>query len=313
MRRRFLILVVWAAVPLLSLAASAQTDITYATDWCRKLPRPEYKTLERVPVRSDWFEVYRVRPGVFAIYEPHQAEEVISYLVVGSRKALLFDTGMGIAPIRPVVEQLTRLPVTVLNSHTHYDHIGGNHEFSDILAMDTAFTRERAAHGYSNKVMKQEISRGSLCGRLPKGFNAGAYRARPFRITGTVHDGSLIELGGRTMEVLSVPGHTPDSIALLDRANRLLFTGDTFYEGPIWLFEPETDLDAYARSTARLASLAGSLDLLLPGHNTPAASPTYLPRLRLAAQAIATGAVKETSREDGHRRFQFEGFSILTR
>jgi len=306
-------LVVWAAVASLAVACWAQTDITYSADWCRKLPRPEYKTLARVPIKSDWFEVYRVRPGVFAIYEPHQAEEVISYLIVGSRKALLFDTGMGIAGIRAVVQQLTRLPVAVLNSHTHYDHIGGNHEFADILALDTTFTRERAAHGYSDKVMKDEVSPESLCGRLPKGFEASAYRARPFHITRTVRNGSLIELGGRRLEVLSVPGHTPDSIALLDRTNRLLFTGDTFYVGPIWLFEPETDLNAYARSTARLAALAGSLDLVLPGHNTPAVSPAYLPKLRDAAQAIVTGAVKETSREDGLRRFQFDGFSILTR
>ena len=313
MKRCLLTLVVWAAVQFLATAACAQTDITYSADWCRKLPRPEYKTLERVRVQSDWFEVYRVRPGVFAIYEPHQAEEVISYLVVGSRKALLFDTGMGIAAIRPLVEQLTKLPVTVLNSHTHYDHIGGNHEFTRILAMDTAFTRERAVHGYSNQVMKEEVSQESLCGRLPKGFDVNSYRARPFPIAGTVRDGNVIELGGRRLEVLAVPGHTPDSIALLDRNNRLLFTGDTFYLGPIWLFEPETDLKAYARSTARLASLAGSLDLVLPGHNTPAASPAHLPKLRDAAQAIVTRAVKETSREDGHRRFQFDGFSILTR
>ena len=304
-------LVLWMVVPW-SAPAWAQTDITYAADWCRKLPRAEYQTLERAPVRSDWFEVYRVRPGVFALYEGHQAEEVISYLIVGERKALLFDTGMGIAPIRPVVEQLTKLPVTVLNSHTHYDHIGGNYEFTDILAMDTAFTRERATHGYSNTVMRDEVAPGNLCGHLPKGFDPASYRARPFRITGTVHDGSVIDLGGRKLEVISVPGHTPDSIALLDRSHRLLFTGDTFYVGPIWLFEPETDLNAYARSTARLASLAGSLDLLLPGHNTPAVSPAYLPKLRDAAQAILKGTVKESGREDGHRRFQFDGFSVLT-
>lgn len=297
---------------LLPAAAWAQTEITYSPEWCRKLPRPEYASLERLPVRSDWFEVYRVRPGVFALYEGRQAEEVISYLIVGTKRALLFDTGMGIAPIRPVVEQLTRLPVQVLNSHTHYDHIGGNHEFSDILAMDSTFTRERAARGYSAEVMKDEISPANLCGTLPKAFQASTYRARPFRISGRVHDGSRIELGGRELEVLAAPGHTPDSIVLLDRANRLLLTGDTFYVGPIWLFEPETELRAYASSTARLAALSGSLDLLLPGHNTPAAAPSYLPKLRDAAQSILKGTAHGT-REDDRQRFQFGGFSILTR
>ncbi len=301
-----------SAMQLWLAAAWAQTEITYSPEWCRKLPRPEYRSLERVPVRSDWFEVYRVRPGVFALYESRQAEEVISYLIVGTRRALLFDTGMGIASIRPVVKQLTTVPVTVLNSHSHYDHIGGNHEFSDILAFDSSFTRERAARGYSAEVMKDEISPANLCGSLPKGFRANAYRARPFRISGSVHDGSRIDLGERELEVVAVPGHTPDSIALLDRRHRLLFTGDTFYVGPIWLFEPETDLKQYASSTARLAALSGSLDLLLPGHNTPVAAPSYLPKLRDAARSILQGTAQGT-REDDRRRFQFDGFSILTR
>jgi glyoxylase-like metal-dependent hydrolase (beta-lactamase superfamily II) len=301
------------AIHFFALAATAQTQVTYSAEWCRQLPRPEYKALERVPVRSDWFEVYRVRPGVFAIYEPQQAEEVISYLIVGSRQALLFDTGMGIASIRAVVRQLTKLPVVVLNSHTHYDHVGGNREFSRILGMDTAFTRERAAKGYFNEVMRTEVSSGNLCGALPKGFDAGSYHVPPFRIARTVHDGSVLDLGGRKLEVIAVPGHTPDSIALLDRSHRLLFTGDTFYVGPIWLFEPETDMAAYARSAARLAALAGDIDLLLPAHNTPAASPAYLVKLRDAAQAIVAGKIKETSSENGRRRFQFDGFSVLTR
>jgi len=293
-------------------AAAAQTQVTYSAEWCRQLPRPEYKALERVSVRSEWFEVYRVRPGVFAIYEPHQAEEVISYLIVGSRQALLFDTGMGISSIRGVVGQLTKLPVVVLNSHTHYDHVGGNREFRQILGMDTAFTRERAAKGYFNEVMRTEVGPENLCGPLPKGFDAGAYHVPAFRIARTVRDGTVLDLGGRKLEVIAVPGHTPDSIALLDRGHRLLFTGDTFYAGPIWLFEPETDLAAYAQSAARLASLADSVDVLLPGHNTAAASPAYLVKLRDAAQAIAAGTIKETSREDGRRRFQFDGFSVLT-
>src|SRR5215471_5295385 len=64
-------------------------------DWCEALPRPEYKALQRVLPDETWFEVYKVAPGTFAIYEPHQFEETISYLIVGTKQALLFDTGMG--------------------------------------------------------------------------------------------------------------------------------------------------------------------------------------------------------------------------
>jgi glyoxylase-like metal-dependent hydrolase (beta-lactamase superfamily II) len=123
---------------LFSVPLLGQTPIP---DWCRAQPRPEYKTLERVPISDSWFEVYKVVPGVFAIYEPHQAEETIGYLIVGGKRALLFDTGMGISDVKKVVSELTKLPIVVLNSHTHDDHVGGNWQFSTIYGMDTDFTR----------------------------------------------------------------------------------------------------------------------------------------------------------------------------
>ena len=115
-----------------------------APEWCDALPREAYADLPSVTTAGDWFEVYEVGDGVLAIYEPQQWQEVISYLVLGSERALLFDTGMGIAPISEAVAELTDLPVVVLNSHTHMDHIGGNAEFGTVLAMDTEFTRVRA-------------------------------------------------------------------------------------------------------------------------------------------------------------------------
>src|SRR6476469_4887802 len=130
-----------AAGILLALLASQSTQ---KPEWCRDLPRPAYSKLERVNVPDKWFEVYRIRPGLFAIYEPHQAEETISYLIVGTKQALLFDTGMGIADIHKVVRQLTSRPVVVLNSHTHNDHVGGNSLFTFVFGMDTPFTRANA-------------------------------------------------------------------------------------------------------------------------------------------------------------------------
>src|SRR6266446_5821166 len=125
----------------LSAALFAQTKIH---EWCRRLPRQEYETLQRVPIGDHWYEVYKVAPAVYAIYEPHQFEETISYLIVGDKQALLFDTGMGISDLRKVTAALTRLPIVVLNSHTHNDHVGGNWQFETIYGMDTDFTRENA-------------------------------------------------------------------------------------------------------------------------------------------------------------------------
>ncbi len=223
-------------------------------EWCKSLPRPAYSKLQRVPMSDAWFEVYKIRPGVFAIYEPHQLEEVISYLIVGSEKALLFDTGMGISNIQAVVAGLSKLPVIVVNSHTHNDHVGDNWRFSDVYGMDTDFTRSNARG--SREDAQAELAPGELCGALPAGFDPKAYATRPFHITHWLHDGDKIDLGGRTLKIISTPGHTPDSIALLDEKNGLLFTGDTFYAGPIYLYRPETDLDAYVSSVQKLAAIA---------------------------------------------------------
>ena len=84
--------------------------------------RPIYSSLERVPSADDWFEVYRIRPGLYGIYEPYHFQEAISYLVIGSERALLVDTLMGIGRIGAVVAELTELPLIVINTHTHHDH-----------------------------------------------------------------------------------------------------------------------------------------------------------------------------------------------
>jgi hypothetical protein len=59
---------------LFAASSAAQTS-SYMPDWCKPLPRPEYRSLQRVLPNEPWFEVYKVSPGVFAIYEPHQSEE----------------------------------------------------------------------------------------------------------------------------------------------------------------------------------------------------------------------------------------------
>ncbi|PYX93568.1 MAG: MBL fold metallo-hydrolase [Acidobacteria bacterium] len=287
----------------LLISASAQTP-----DWCKGQPRPAYNNLERVKIPDQWFEVYKIRPGIFAIYEPHQFEEVISYLVIGTQKAVLFDTGMGIGNIKAVVEGLTKLPISVLNSHTHNDHVGDNWRFHDVYGMQTDFTR-RNARG-STADAQAELAPGQICGTLPTGFDPKSYKTTSFHISHWLHDRERINLGGRTLKVIAVPGHTPDSIALFDERNGLLFTGDTFYPGPIYLYRPETDLDAYVSSMKRLAALAPGLQLLLPAHNVPVADPGYLPRVLHAIQRVRQGKANSAP-NDGKQEYMFEGFSFL--
>src|SRR5580704_8330974 len=295
---------------VLAPSSSAQSQ-TQKPEWCKPLPRPEFAQLKRMLPDEPWFEVYRVAPGTFAIYEPHQSEEVISYLIVGQKQALLFDTGMGIANIKKIVSRLTSRPVVVLNSHTHDDHVGGNWQFNFIYGMDTAFTRENAKGSTADA--QTEIAPGEICGDLPKGFDPKAYRTRPWHISFFIHDGFKINLGGRTVEVIATPGHTPDAIALIDRGNKLLFTGDTYYPAPIWLYRPETDLAAYEKSIARLAALAPEVNTVLGAHNIPVAPPTVLPALVHAFSGLQAGKATCKPAGSGKQLCTVDNFSFLLR
>jgi len=288
----------------LPLPLHAQTP-----DWCKPLPRPEYKSLERVPVSDPWFEVYKPAPDTYAIYEPHQSEEVISFLILGHDKAILFDTGMGISNIRAVVAQLTRLPIIVVNSHTHNDHVGDNWRFETIYSMDTDFSRQNAKGSVADA--QAEIAPGQICGTLPKDFDAKGYRTKPWHITQYIHDGDKIELGARSIEILSTPGHTPDAICLFDRVNGLLFTGDTYYPATIWLYRPETDFNAYAKSIARLAALAPQVKIVLGSHNIPVAPPSVLADLVAAFADLRAGKAACVPDPTGKRRCAIRNFMFL--
>jgi glyoxylase-like metal-dependent hydrolase (beta-lactamase superfamily II) len=299
------------AIGLTTSTPSLRAQQPIPADWCHALPRPEYKSLEHVPVADPWFDVYKPAPNVFAIYEPHQAEETIGYLIVGDKKALLFDTGMGISDVKKVATELTKLPIIVLNSHTHDDHVGGNWEFDTVYAMDTDFTRKNALG--SREDAQAEITPDQICGALPKGFDARTYATRPWKIARYIHDGEQLDLDGRTIEIIATPGHTPDSISLIDRAHGLLFTGDTYYPAPIWLFRPETDLDAYAKSIRRLAALAPQVKIVLGAHNIPVAQPEVLLRLVAAFDEVRAGKIKPVVDSPGKVLYKVGEISFLMR
>jgi glyoxylase-like metal-dependent hydrolase (beta-lactamase superfamily II) len=176
--------------------------------------------------------------------------------------------------------------------------------------MDTEFTRSNAKGSKADA--QAEIAPSELCGDLPAGFDASSYSTKPFHITHWLHDGDKIDLGGRTLDVIATPGHTPDSIALFDSKNGLLLTGDSFYNGPIYLYRPETDLDAYEASMEKLAKLAPRLQLLLPSHNVPVADPRYLFKVLTAMREVRSGKIG-SSPKNGKREYMFDGFSFLMR
>lgn len=294
---------------LLILSVFGCTSSKDEKSWCdrksaidEKLKRPQYS--------NEWFEVYEVKDSIFAIAEPYQWQEVISYLLIGKEFALLFDTGNGIGNIKAVAESITKLPIRVLNSHSHFDHVGGNADFDFIYGMDTEFTRGRK-QGRTHEQVADEVSPEALCKPLPDGVKAEDHRIRPYEVSEVVSEGYVLDMGNRKLKVISIPGHTPDAIGLVDEANGYLWTGDTFYKGAIWLFAKETDLPAYKSSIARLAAMAPSLKYTFPAHNVPVVDPKMLVDLNQALGDIENDKVKFTVNKDGRRVYEFGEFSIL--
>jgi glyoxylase-like metal-dependent hydrolase (beta-lactamase superfamily II) len=281
----------------------------YVKDWCSKPLRPGLEKLKEIKTSKPWFKVYDVGHNTYAIDEPYNWEETIAYLILGKDKALLFDTGMGLDTISLVVKELTKLPIVVLNSHTHPDHIGGNNEFSRILAMNTTYTRSNAANGYLHNDVKWEVSPASFClSRLPHEDTAHYY-IKPFKVSQVIESGYMINLGGRKLQVIATPGHTPDAICLYDKQAGYLWCGDSFYEGPILLSSDGTDLKAYQQSVNRMSQLAAKSTCVLPAHNLPIAKPTLLIEAAKAFNQIVSGAKKGKPGENYTLIFDCNKFS----
>jgi len=234
---------------------------------------------------KEWFDVRQLAPSVWLIAEPGH---VNSFLIEGTESAVLLDTGLGVSNIRAVVDSLSGKPVVVVNSHHHFDHVGGNQLFADIAIhrsgehllqdappqglasgymeyvsrlIDTWSTYKDADDVYFHLLTKETLVR-----PLPNGFDPDTYQILPSKPTRLLDDNEELDIGGRTLRVLHTPGHSPDSICLLDEANGLLFGGDTINTGPIYAQLEGSDVEAFAASTARLAELSASVHQVFVCH-----------------------------------------------
>lgn len=202
-------------------------------------------------MKKNWFTVKELFSNIWGIGEFSHSEKVISYLLVGEERALLFDTGMGIGDILEEVKRITKLPVMVIDSHCHPDHMGGNWQFTSILGIRSEFSKNSSKHGYS----KTEIQKYYQANNSIKSFQIAKY----------VKDGDLINMAPFSFEIIQTPGHTPDSICLYEKNFKILLTGDSVYRGPIYLFLKESNFYDYKKSIKKLSKL--DIKTILPGHN----------------------------------------------
>jgi glyoxylase-like metal-dependent hydrolase (beta-lactamase superfamily II) len=205
----------------------------------------------------EWFQATKVAEGVFRI-DDHGADNL--YLVEGSERALLIDTGLGVADVMAFVRTLTSRPVDVVITHGHPDHAGGIHQFETVHGHPNDFELARFASGRDQRA-------GMAANMLTTSVRESSFYRGPERETRLVPVGSglVFDLGGRRLEVIEVPGHTRGGLVLLDAARKLLFTGDN-YNTQEWMFLKEsTTLEAYLRTLEALERRGAEFETILPG------------------------------------------------
>lgn len=217
-------------------------------------------------ITDTWFTISKIDADTYAISEPGHWERCISYLVLGTRSVALIDTGLGIGNIRRITDSLTELPVKVLTTHVHWDHIGGHGLYDEIYVHEAekAWLVEGVPLPLSQ--IRSDLIREPFTKPVPPQFAPDSYTPFIGQPTGLLQDGGVIDLGGRQLLALHTPGHSPGHLCFLDTARGYLFTGDLLYQGTLYAFYPSTDPVAYAASIARLAKLP-FISRLLPGHN----------------------------------------------
>lgn len=209
------------------------------------------------------YEVYQLDETCWRIEESF----VRAFLIKGEDKALLIDTGYGSGNIKEVVDQLTDLPIMLVNTHTDGDHIGCNARFEKAYMHPAEFDR----------------------------YTYGAGKGLPVE---PLWEGEVIDLGGRRLEVILIPGHTPGSIALLDAENRILFSGDSVQAGGIiYMFGPGRNIRAYLASMKKLAAIKDRFETVYPSHGLVPIKSDILEGLVAGAERILRGEVSGTQAE----------------
>ncbi|MEQ8601765.1 MAG: MBL fold metallo-hydrolase [Marivibrio sp.] len=201
-----------------------------------------------------WYRMERLASGVRLIWEHHVSPDVHCniWLVEGRDRNLLFDSGMGLRPMKAELAVLCEKPVVCVSSHSHFDHMGGAGEFDEHVG-HAAEAEVFAAPNQANTLAKDFIAAHHFSSLPYEGFTCARYQIAPAPLTRTVDEGDVVDLGDRRLEVLHLPGHSPGSIGLWEAESGLLFTGDCVYDGELLDDLHHSDRAEFHDSMARLS------------------------------------------------------------
>ena len=249
-----------------------------------------------------WFTIEQLNEDTFVISEYRHWEETHCYLLLGTERALLIDTGLGVGDLYRQVRQITSLPVLAAVTHAHWDHLGGYGQF-DRRAVHPAERSWLTDHfPLPDTAVREMLARDCL---LPADFSLDHYSVFQGEPTRLLEDGQVLDLGGRQLTVLHTPGHSPGHLCFWEQARGDLYTGDLVYRGTLYANYPSTDPQAFLRSVERISALP--VQRILPAHHTLEVPTCQITDMREALCALDANRLLHHS--SGLHRYN--GWSIL--
>lgn len=224
---------------------------------------------------NDWFTIEKIDAHTYIISEYRHWEETHCYLLNGSERSLLIDTGLGICNISDTIEKLTDKPVTAVATHIHWDHIGGHKYYSDFYAHEAELDWLNGGFPQSLEAIKGYVV--ERCD-LPNGYDVNTYEFFQGMPTEVLHGGECIDIGGRCIEIMHTPGHSPGHMCFWETKRGYLYTGDLIYKGTLAAWFPSTDPEAYLQSVEKVAELP--VKRVFPAHHSLDIQPEILIRVR---------------------------------
>lgn len=237
---------------------------------------------------------------------------VNAFLLEGKKNSALIDTGCGIGEIDKCVKEITDKMLYVLLTHSHPDHAGGVYHFKSLpIYMNSdddslKLWGMRTDNGFRRMYIE---TRGP---RLYDGEIRNLYSLIPndnpdctsFDYI-NIDDGSIIDLGERTLECIHTPGHTDGSICFLDRKNRLLFSGDTINRSIILMRQPDNStklIKIFHDSLLKIWRHEKEFDSLIIGHGNPIFEKSIIKDYLEITDGLLSGSLRGSYEESGFRK-----------
>jgi len=209
------------------------------------------------------------------------------YLIEGGEKALLIDGLAGVGSLKAFVRELTDLPVTLVNSHGHVDHIGADFEYGEVY-IDPADIALLYAH--SDREMRLDFAKsGKMFAPLPVEPRLDDVTVPGPVKTLPLKDGTIFDLGGVRLETISVPGHTKGTVVFLDRARGVVYSGDACNRNTLLFSDEATSIEQYKESLLHFQSFEDNFELLWGGHGGAAEKKSIIEDAIALCDEIMTG------------------------